>query len=87
MTARNVQSLVKAHGTKTKRQLVIAGFATLTMAFGLAACSGSAGPTKSNNGGSVATTPTTQCVIPQNNGGDHDADNNGAPSDGDGCDV
>ena len=23
--------------------------------------------------------------IPQNNGGDHDADNNGGPSDGDGC--
>ena len=38
------------------------------------------------------TSPTTQsnattpCTIPQNNGGDHDADNNGAPSDGDGCD-
>lgn len=27
------------------------------------------------------------CTIPQNNGGDHDADNNGGPNDGDGCDV
>jgi hypothetical protein len=41
----------------------------------------------------TATTPTsaqpnatTPCTIPQNNGGDHDADNNGGPSDGDGCD-
>ena len=29
---------------------------------------------------------TTPCIIPQNSGGDHDADNNGGPSDGDGCD-
>jgi hypothetical protein len=29
---------------------------------------------------------TTPCTIPQNNGGDHDADNNGGPNDGDGCD-
>jgi hypothetical protein len=28
---------------------------------------------------------TTPCTLPQNNGGDHDGDNNGAPSDGDGC--
>ena len=27
------------------------------------------------------------CTIPQNNGGDHDSDNNGAPSDGDGCNM
>jgi hypothetical protein len=64
-------------------------------ALALAAC----GSSKSNNsptnspttsGGSVTTVPssggTTPCTIPQNNGGDHDADNNGAPSDGDGCD-
>jgi hypothetical protein len=30
--------------------------------------------------------PSASCVIPQNNGGDHDADNNGGPNDGDGCD-
>ncbi len=29
---------------------------------------------------------TPPCTIPQNNGGDHDADNNGGPNDGDGCD-
>jgi ABC-type glycerol-3-phosphate transport system substrate-binding protein len=29
---------------------------------------------------------STPCTIPQHNGGDHDADNNGGPSDGDGCD-
>jgi hypothetical protein len=65
--------------------------------------SSSATGTKSNNGTSVTNAPsassspsttaatsspsTTQCTIPQNNGGDHDADNNGAPSDGDGCDI
>lgn len=26
-----------------------------------------------------------RCVIPQRNGGDRDQDNNGGPSDGDGC--
>lgn len=30
--------------------------------------------------------PSASCVIPQDNGGDHDADNNGGPDDGDGCD-
>jgi predicted lipoprotein with Yx(FWY)xxD motif len=30
--------------------------------------------------------PTPTCTLPQNNGGDHDADNNGGPDDGDGCD-
>jgi hypothetical protein len=35
--------------------------------------------------GSEARAPATQAGgIPQNNGGDHDADNNGGPSDGDG---
>ena len=33
------------------------------------------------------TTQSTQCTIPQNNGGDHDSDNNGGPNDGDGCDI
>jgi hypothetical protein len=32
----------------------------------------------------VQTTPPQANPIPQNNGGDHDADNNGGPSDGDG---
>ncbi len=50
----------------------------------LVACSGSSSPSKSpgpSGGGSTAA-----CTIPQNNGGDHDADNNGGPDDGDGCD-
>jgi hypothetical protein len=41
------------------------------------------GGTTPSTSPSAATTP---CTIPQNNGGDHDADNNGGPSDGDGCD-
>ena len=32
-------------------------------------------------------TGTSPCAVPQNNGGDRDADNNGGPNDGDGCDV
>jgi len=58
-----------------------------------------AGPTKSRHasapaapapaGGTRTSTapapaPTESAGIPQNNGGDHDADNNGGPSDGDG---
>lgn len=35
---------------------------------------------------STAGGSTTVCTPPQNNGGDHDYDNNGGPSDGDGCD-
>ncbi|HEY2043030.1 MAG TPA: hypothetical protein VGH11_10170 [Jatrophihabitans sp.] len=41
-------------------------------------------PGSSSSSGSAA--PSASCVIPQNNGGDHDADNNGGPDDGDGCD-
>jgi hypothetical protein len=36
---------------------------------------------------SSASAPSPTCTIPQHNGGDHDADNNGGPDDGDGCDV
>jgi predicted lipoprotein with Yx(FWY)xxD motif len=35
---------------------------------------------------STTSAPSPTCTIPQNNGGDHDADNNGGPDDGDGCD-
>jgi ABC-type glycerol-3-phosphate transport system substrate-binding protein len=52
----------------------------------LAACSSSGGGS-AYKGATGAKTKTTVCSIPQNNGGDHDADNNGAPSDGDGCDI
>jgi hypothetical protein len=63
----------------------------LAAGFAMSACSSSSKPANTNTGGSVSTTAgtsgasTTVCEIPQNNGGDHDADNNGAPSDGDGC--
>ncbi len=64
-------------------------------ALALSACSTSkanTGHPATTGGSTQATTPatgagTTLCTIPQNNGGDHDADNNGGPSDGDGCDV
>lgn len=53
--------------------------------------SGSSVTTSTSVGSSVTSTTsnaptTTACTIPQNNGGDHDADNNGGPDDGDGCD-
>jgi PBP1b-binding outer membrane lipoprotein LpoB len=60
--------------------------------FLLAACSssGTSSPSTSTPATKTTTTSvssTTVCSIPQSNGGDGDADNNGAPSDGDGCDV
>lgn len=77
------------------------GVTSLTLALGLAACGSSSPPTANSGNSSTSTTTattssstastsaapsTTQCTIPQNNGGDHDADNNGGPNDGDGCD-
>jgi len=44
------------------------------------------GTTTSKSAPSHRSAPTPTCTIPQNNGGDHDADNNGGPDDGDGCD-
>jgi hypothetical protein len=44
-------------------------------------------PTPSSTASTTSSsTPSPACSIPQNNGGDHDADNNGGPDDGDGCD-
>jgi len=62
--------------------VVIAGLVFAPLA--LVACgssSSSHSPGSGSNGGKTAA-----CTIPQNNGGDHDADNNGGPDDGDGCD-
>ncbi len=66
-------------------------------ALALSACSSSkpanTGHPATTGGSTPVTTPapggtgTSPCTIPQNNGGDHDADNNGGPNDGDGCDV
>jgi predicted lipoprotein with Yx(FWY)xxD motif len=43
-------------------------------------------PSASAPSASAPAAPAPACTIPQNNGGDHDADNNGGPDDGDGCD-
>ena len=79
-----------------RHRTVLVGRALVAViALALAACgSSTSGGTNSPSQGSgtVSTTSpsggssTTQCTIPQNNGGDHDADNNGGPDDGDGCD-
>ena len=72
----------------------LAGVAVLVV-LGVAACGGaySGGSSTSAavqpmNSGSVASNGSSASSatagIPQNNGGDHDADNNGGPSDGDG---
>lgn len=59
----------------------------------LTACGGGSSPARTTGhpagpGASTGSTvPSPTCTIPQNNGGDHDADNNGGPNDGDGCDV
>ncbi|MDX6227706.1 MAG: hypothetical protein QOI76_1096 [Frankiales bacterium] len=49
---------------------------------------GSSASTGSSPTSGAAGSPSgaASCTIPQNNGGDHDADNNGGPDDGDGCD-
>ncbi len=62
---------------------------TMVLATSLAACHGSSNKQNSPTtpGSHAPSSPTATCTIPQNNGGDHDADNNGGPDDGDGCDV
>lgn len=63
--------------------------AALVLVLALAGCkSGKSSPGSSTpTAGTATNSPAAAtCVIPQNNGGDHDADNNGGPDDGDGCD-
>lgn len=53
----------------------------------LAGCGGSGSSGSSSTGSHSSTTPASEASsasIPQNNEGDHDTDNNGGPSDGDG---
>jgi hypothetical protein len=59
---------------------------TNTPAQNPAAIAGGAATTVAPTPASGQPAATTPCTIPQNNGGDHDADNNGGPGDGDGCD-
>jgi hypothetical protein len=50
-------------------------------------CGGSSSPSSPSSSPGTSKTPASQSEsggIPQNNGGDQDADNNGGPSDGDG---
>ena len=73
--------------TEPKRRrllpLLTAGAAAVALA--VAGCGGS-----SSNAATPANSPSAQQPngpvqgIPQHNGGDHDADNNGGPTDGDG---
>lgn len=68
------------------RRFVTALFSMLLVA-SLAGCHGSSSKNQPPAGGHTSNAPSASCTIPQNNGGDHDADNNGGPNDGDGCDV
>ena len=68
---------------RNRLMVVLVGFVFAPLA--LVACSGSSASSHSPGSGSKGGS-TAACTIPQNNGGDHDADNNGGPNDGDGCD-
>jgi uncharacterized lipoprotein len=70
-----------------RQPLVMRWVAAFVLVLALAGCkSKSASPSSPSAGTSSSSTPGASCVIPQGNGGDHDADNNGGPDDGDGCD-
>lgn len=76
-----------------RMRLLMSGVTAL-LGVTLVACGSSSPTTPSAPAATVPSTsastnaqPTPSCTIPQNNGGDHDADNNGGPSDGDGCDT
>jgi Prokaryotic membrane lipoprotein lipid attachment site len=56
--------------------------AAVLLVFALAGCN----THTTHNPGPLPSPSASHCVIPQHNGGDHDADNNGGPSEGDGCD-
>jgi hypothetical protein len=81
-----------------RRLMSLFGPLMLAALLATAGCSSSS-PSKTNGGtpgtgvspATTASAGVTQpsappCTIPQNNGGDHDSDNIGGPSDGDGCD-
>lgn len=71
---------------------VVGWLAAFAIGIGVAACGGghtkpaastSASPAATQSA-SRSSAPATNAGIPQHNGGDQDADNNGGPSDGDG---
>jgi len=69
-----------------RQPTIVSWIAALVMVVALTGCKSKS--TTTTNTPSVSNTSggTASCVIPQNNGCDHDADNNGGPDDGDGCD-
>jgi hypothetical protein len=83
-----------------RRVVLLFGPVMFAVLLATAGCSGSSssktnpgsGPANTTVSPATTVTPATTvhptappCTIPQNNGGDHDSDNNGGPSDGDGC--
>jgi hypothetical protein len=79
---------LSSEGTGMRQPWVVRTITALLMATALAGCkSGSSSPSATTPAaGNGTATAAATCVVPQNNGGDHDADNNGGPDDGDGCD-
>ena len=73
---------------RVRRLRVFPGIAALVILLALGGCHNgkTATPSKTPAASGASSPSTAPCVIPQNNGGDHDADNNGGPNDGDGCD-
>jgi hypothetical protein len=76
---------------RMRRTVGMRGVAALVLVVALAGCkSGASSPAPASptpSSGTATSAPASaSCVIPQGNGGDHDADNNGGPDDGDGCD-
>jgi hypothetical protein len=70
-----------------RRSALIAAAAAMlaAVAIAVAGCGGGAYSSSPAPGASASpAAPSSSAGIPQNNGGDHDADNNGGPSDGDG---
>jgi hypothetical protein len=71
---------------RLKAALLVLG---ASVALAAAGCGGAAHHPAAGSGGAPARTnaakaPAAVPGIPQHNGGDHDADNNGGPTDGDG---
>jgi hypothetical protein len=70
---------------RSRLMLTVAGLvSTAALAAGCSGGYGSGTPANSSQAGSGSGVASSSGGIPQNNGCDHDADNNGGPSDGDG---
>ena len=69
-----------------QQTLAVRWVAALVLVVALAGCKTSKASSTPSSGTATNAPASATCVIPQGNGGDHDADNNGGPDDGDGCD-